>query len=285
MSNKKRLTPQEVSALKASSHGVFTSTKAFNSVKSSEMAKLYFRTTKSTDFEKNWQAPAETRSENFADVHHIGDTGTKYLPYQYNRSPLLTKDVCHYRQEFVSRRSPYSENCEIAGFIKDRPSPLASKGTLPLLEKTSHQKQAFLKPPKEQAAKAVQSPFRIPNERTRTTGVVDIASESLSSSHRMHLAPTESWGRGTPCSPPMPSIGVSPKHIGVSGIDQGGWSTTYGSTFLKRQLGRTSTAPSSLRSQTKGLQQSPQQSRGADLAIEEPTIAMNRKSAFSRKPA
>jgi hypothetical protein len=209
------------------SHGVFTSASAVKSRPSHEVARLYFRTTSSAEFEK-WDVSPRGRTESLGQIHFIGSKSTKYMPYRYKQAPLPGKDSCWYARDYTAKPSDYTDNKQLAEFFKGTRDVV--KPT-PSMEKMSHHRQNFVEPSKDELLRSLQPAKAPPIERTKTTGGVDMPPETMSLSHRTHLVPPRLALSGK-IVPPSPNLGLS-------GMDDDDcFRTTYRSDFLKKKLKR-----------------------------------------------
>mmetsp|Transcript_6971 Transcript_6971/g.11229 ORF Transcript_6971/g.11229 Transcript_6971/m.11229 type:complete len:262 (+) Transcript_6971:94-879(+) len=247
---------------KNASQGVLPRQTAVGSRSSHELQRLFFQTSSSdrNDMREAVQLSSPDRSESLGQIHYIGKKSTKYMPYRYSQAPLHNKTDCWYANDFCEKKSDWAQNKEIVAWIRGpRPEYKA-----PLIATTSRHRQDFQKPSKDEHNRANQ-PNKSPEwVRTKTVGCGDFTAESLSSSHRMHMAPHRIASQDFPHK----------DNLYISGLDSGDcYRTTYRNEFVKKQRPvRCSTAPCLHQDETLLL----------DTTRRDPEIAQTTRNAFSK---
>jgi len=200
---------------------------------------------------------SQSREESLDQIQLIGHKATKYLPFQYKISPLCGTDECSYAKQFYPKPSDYMNNKDLAKSFRPStvPAPVA------LMETTSHSRQNFMKPSREQRATATMAPFTV--DKKGNTGITGGASLTLTStSHGLH---------GAPPRQPRTGIILPSQNLAVSGLDGGDcYRTTQRSDFMGKQLSRSRTAPAPMREKS-----------AEALATLGPEICMTRRNIFS----
>lgn len=250
------------------SYGVFTSANAVKSRPTEELAKLFFTTNSMNSFRGDVHSP-RGRSESAGQIHNIGKKATKYMPYQYTRSPLMGKSSCSHAQDFYQKTSEYKENAELAECFR---GPGKTVNDAPLLVKRSRSGDTYLSPSRKQLLSAAQaSKDPNPGGRTKTLGGIDMSLVTESCSHRYHIAPPQGHS--------LKGRTIVPLHnLAVSGVDSGDcYRTTYGSEFWKKEvpgslsLQRAASAPGSVRS-----------GPASEVSVgRDPEIQMTRRNIFT----
>lgn len=86
------------------------------------MRRAFFSTAADRDFYER-KLTEEDVSENMLHVHNAGKTYGKYMPYKYNKAPLLDRDSCSYTSEYKQRPLiglQYATNRQVAEGFKPK---------------------------------------------------------------------------------------------------------------------------------------------------------------------
>lgn len=98
------------------SFGVFTSPASTRHLSKDDLQKAFFSTSSERAFYER-KLTEEDVSENMLHVHNAGKTFGKYMPFKYNKAPLLDRESCHYTQQYVQRPmigEQYRATCQVA---------------------------------------------------------------------------------------------------------------------------------------------------------------------------
>lgn len=173
-------------------------------VTSEDVRRLYFRTTSAATFVPKDLAFA--RTENFVDVHAIGQKSGKYMNYQKKRAPLLDRTSCKYYAEFTPL--PLGDNkinTELAQTFKDRSG--ANKAmTEAKFAAASNYTEAF-RPPTRDQAKFARPKSAKPKVGRGTTLPQGALLETKSFSHNVYRQPV-ALAPSVKAVPPRPNLAL-----------------------------------------------------------------------------
>lgn len=191
---------------KNASFGVFPSLSAVNSVSSADRNKVYFASTKASQF--NWESgtmPAEDRTENFDQIHSMGKKNTKYMKFHPSRAPLVDRTACKYNQEFNAKplgdcetNRALAENFKTGGISKAQSSPFLSLKSSYMDTFAGHHNEA-MKAAKQKSC----APRKV---LTETLGGAGGMLETVSNSHNSHRAPPMALARPGEVVLPKPNL-------------------------------------------------------------------------------
>eukprot|EP00928_Gymnodinium_smaydae_P071595 TRINITY_DN55142_c0_g1_i1.p1 TRINITY_DN55142_c0_g1~~TRINITY_DN55142_c0_g1_i1.p1 ORF type:complete len:249 (-),score=43.60 TRINITY_DN55142_c0_g1_i1:63-809(-) len=190
---------------KGASFGVFPSQSAVRSKSTSDIQRLYFKTSQKDEFD--WRTlPENDRAENFDQVHNIGKRTTKYMKYQKKVAPLVDRTACRYNMEFIPKPSAdYMCNKELAETFAGVKSVSAS----PSFGVQSNYKETFVPISTEKLRGAKQKSQAPKQVRTKTLGGTDDLLETESMLHRTYSAPDIQLAKPTPALIPKPNLTMS----------------------------------------------------------------------------
>lgn len=200
------------------SYGCFTSPTAVKSRSTQELQQLYFQTTSSNAYTKeNVKISPRGRHDNFSHIHNIGNTATKWMPFQYKQAPLLGKDSCMYGKDFYTKPSDYMECKSMAEHFKGSRHRINS---LPLLETMSQQRHSFVTPSQADLLKGTVHATGPGYQKTDTIGGTNFSWEKKSQAHGIYRAPPP-LAQGALQKAPLDSLGIS-------GVDSSAiWQSSY----------------------------------------------------------
>mmetsp|Transcript_52005 Transcript_52005/g.100471 ORF Transcript_52005/g.100471 Transcript_52005/m.100471 type:complete len:264 (-) Transcript_52005:369-1160(-) len=101
------------------SHGIFTSSRAYRSASATDISRLYFRTEKQAASE---QRPPrdEDRGENMKDIWNVGQGTSKYMQRPVNQAPAHGRESSSYSREYFGKPLGYHEcNKALADMHRD----------------------------------------------------------------------------------------------------------------------------------------------------------------------
>lgn len=117
---------------------------ALSGLSKEEVQRFFYKTHTSSEF----IAPADKpdadihkycHSENFYDIHMVGQRDSKYMKYQWKRAPLWDRSLCAYTREFQAHSlADGSVVKEAAEFIKSKQGVSRSKAQPPFLGVTKY---------------------------------------------------------------------------------------------------------------------------------------------------
>jgi hypothetical protein len=103
-----------------------------------EVRRFYFRTHSSAEFQAP-QSPEEAGSENFYDIHMVGQRDSKYMKYQWKKAPLWDRSLCTHAREFQPHDlSDIAVTGQLAEVIKSKQGVGRAKTQAPFAGRTKY---------------------------------------------------------------------------------------------------------------------------------------------------
>jgi len=175
-----------------------------------DVQRLYFRTTTGQTFNRT-DAPAEARSENFVEVHLIGQRRSKYMGYPQNRAPLLDRSSLEYNRDFVVwPLDDVVTTREMAQVNKDRTLDGPS-GSHAKFDGSTKYNADFKAPSRREAAGARQKSAKPKAGRTHTLPTGDLI-EKRSFSHAVFVSPSRKF-RSEKATPPRSNLFLAERNF------------------------------------------------------------------------
>eukprot|EP00929_Paragymnodinium_shiwhaense_P041926 TRINITY_DN21776_c0_g1_i1.p1 TRINITY_DN21776_c0_g1~~TRINITY_DN21776_c0_g1_i1.p1 ORF type:complete len:252 (+),score=27.70 TRINITY_DN21776_c0_g1_i1:139-894(+) len=192
------------------SFGVFPSGSAVRSKSTSDLQRLYFRTTQK--YEHDWRTiPEEDKGENFDQIHNIGKRTTKYMKFQKKVAPLVDRTACTHRMEYVPRPlGDCQTNKELAATFRGDKKYMST----PSLGGDSNYKETFVPFSRQQHNGAKQKSCAPKRGLTATLGGTDDFMECESSMHRTFPIHPMELAKVTPSATPKPNLTMSSTSAG-----------------------------------------------------------------------
>jgi len=175
-----------------------------------DVQNLYFRTTTGQTFNRT-DAPAEARSENFVEVHCIGQRKSKYMGYPEKRAPLLDRSSLEYNRDFVVLPlDDVATTREMAKVNKDRTLDGPS-GSHAKFDGSTKYNADFKVPSRREAAGARQKSAKPKAGRTQTLPTGKLI-ETRSFSHAVFMQPSRKF-RSEKAKPPRPNLFLAERNF------------------------------------------------------------------------
>mmetsp|Transcript_119721 Transcript_119721/g.343980 ORF Transcript_119721/g.343980 Transcript_119721/m.343980 type:complete len:248 (+) Transcript_119721:138-881(+) len=180
---------------------------AVKSVSQADLRRLTYRTTYGEGVPGRVHG-AEDKWENMIDIHNLGKKDTKYMKFQKNEAPLLDRNACSTRRDFVPH--PLGDNiinAELANSFKG-----GLKGGVAGLDVSakndSSYRSEFAGFAPEDTKSARPKAFKPKAGRTTTiTGMTELF-ETKPMSHLAHSAPNAALAKAAETVLAKPSLGV-----------------------------------------------------------------------------